>query len=111
MVNSLNDKDLPEPQFEKKGKAGPAPKQTRAASKKLAEEQTQEDDIVQEPSSRGRGCEKAMSKEPKDVEVEEPSTRGRVRDKGKSKEPAPAKGKKKREISLLRNRPRGVRPH
>jgi hypothetical protein len=72
MAKALNDKDRPEPWFGKKGKPAPAPKQTRAASKKMTEEQNKEDNVVEEPSTRGRG-----------------------RQKAKAKEPAPAKGKKK----------------
>lgn len=55
MVNILKEKDLPEPWFGKKTKAQPPPKQTRAASKLLAEKATVEDAVGGEPSISGKG--------------------------------------------------------
>jgi hypothetical protein len=54
MVKTLKEKDVPKPWFGKKSKHGTfTPKQTRAASKQMAQQQVVEDDIVEEPSGRG----------------------------------------------------------
>lgn len=72
MVNTLKDKDLPQPWFGKKTKELPVPKQTRAASKLLAAKEILHEELQ-----------------------EEPSTRPRQREKGKTERRTPAKGKKK----------------
>ena len=64
MVKSLKEKDVPEPWFGKKSNHGTfTPKQTRAASKQLAQQQVDEDDIVEEPSGRGGAREKGKGRE------------------------------------------------
>lgn len=70
-MRTLKEKDIPEPWFGNKGKSVNAPKQTRAASKIIAQQE-----VVEE------------------VTVPKPSTRGRGRQKGKAKEVVPAKGRK-----------------
>jgi hypothetical protein len=64
MVKSLKEKDVPEPWFGKKSKHGTfTPKQTRAASKQLAQQQVGDDDIAEEPSGRGDAREKGKGRE------------------------------------------------
>lgn len=63
MKKTLKEKDLPEPWFGKRAKAVPAPKNTRAASKLLALEETVAEDVAKEPSAKGRGREKGKKVE------------------------------------------------
>ena len=73
MVKTLKDMDAPEPWFGKKNsKATFTPKQTRAASKQMAQQRDTED-----------------------ANMEEPSAKGEARDKGKRREDLASKGRKK----------------
>lgn len=82
MKKTLKEKDVPEPWFGKKSKHGTfTPKQTRATSKQMAQQQVVEDDIVEEPSGRGEAREKGKGKD---------DVNGKGRKKAKAVRPATA---------------------
>ena len=63
MVKTLKEKDIPEPWFGKKSKLVTTPKHTRAISKQMAHQQVVEDDVVEDPSMKGKAREKGKGKE------------------------------------------------
>ena len=64
MVKALKEKDAPEPWFAKKSKGVTiTPKQTRAASKQMAQHEVVEGDIVAEPSGKGEARAQGKGKE------------------------------------------------
>ena len=64
MVKTLKDTDLPKPWFGKKSKhVTIMPKQTRAVSKQMAQEQVLDDDVAEEPSAKGEAWDKGKGKE------------------------------------------------
>lgn len=63
MRKTLKDKDMPEPWLGKKKKPVTAPKQTRAASKLMAEQYVLDDDKMGQSSKMGKGQQKGKVQE------------------------------------------------